>query len=160
RQLTGQVTLVPIKEGAPAQSMTGSFADVAATSAKITTMDPRGRLDVWDATTGKPIGSASGTMQQGVVAMSGDNATIALAGDTSVGTHTLRVVDGKSLQTVRSMQGKTDGITALAVSPSGDRIATGSSLGSFVRWSLASGELESASTPEEHDRTRSVSFDD
>ena len=159
RSVTGEAHVVSLDGARPPILLNGTFADVAASGPRVFTIDMQGTLRAWEVTSGASLGAVTQTLQQGAIAASRDGTTLALAGEVSPDLRRLRVLDGRSFEGLRTLEGKTSGVTAIDVTADGARLATGSSLGAVARWKLTTGELEGLSTPEETSPAESVAFD-
>ncbi|RLB49733.1 MAG: hypothetical protein DRI90_24295, partial [Deltaproteobacteria bacterium] len=156
---TGWVTyLMGTKPGDPVHTIGRPALDVAAQGDRVLLAEMAGPLSLWSLSSGKelPATPYGGRVHRLAVAAGGS--TIALSSSDGRN-HVIRVVRGSDLRPIRTLEGRTTGVTALAFRPDGTELVTGSAIADLTRWDLRTGELLGVTGGEEANPIRSVTFD-
>lgn len=134
------VHVVPLGGGAP-RPLPGAYLDAAVSGDRVLTAAVTGELGVWDLGTGarRAVPATSG-LSAFRVGASADGSTVALA---RLGAPDVRLVDGKSFRPLRTLEGKTRAVVAVATSPGDSELFAAGADGAVARWNLATGELTS-----------------
>ena len=103
---------------------------------RLATASRDGRVRVWDATSGEPLGTMKGRGQMQGVAYSPDGALLAAAS----WDQTVQVWDATSAKQLLTLSGHTSGVNAVTFSPDGKQLATASADNTVKLWDATSGK--------------------
>ena len=164
RSSVGVIQILDSGNPAAPRILPGNFSDFSlAEGGRIWAVQQgTGLVQSFESATGAPSGGPSPLPSRpppDLVAVSGDGATlVTVAGDPLSG-QTIRVEDAATRRAVRTIEGLSADLTAVAASPGGERIVTGSRIGALTRWDAQRGELEGVSRAESAPAL-ALSFDD
>lgn len=144
----GTIDIIHPATGRRERSLPGRYISMSVARDRIWTVDQANRASGWNAATGAELpGFSQGARSILSVAASGDGRTLALASedteknDGGDARQTITVQDTATLHTVRTLAGRSRGLSALSVHPGGKQMAAGYRGGQIDWWDLELGTL-------------------
>lgn len=144
RSTIGEVHRVDLASKKVAATLPGKHLHMALGQGVLWTLEMgSGKVLAWDAATGKPRGTRGQAVANArKIAASGDGSTVAIATSHPTEGFDLLVRDAESGTALQTLRGENSALATLAISPDGQRVASGSQIGVITRWNAKSGKLE------------------
>ncbi len=155
--------LVDLQDATKSRALPGNFDDFAIAAGRVWAVPfGSGRVLSFDLATAKPVGAAAPLPAHPaprLVAISGDGTTLVSIASDAITGQSIRIEDAATRRTLRTIEGLSAVLTAIAVDPRGDHVVTGAMSGAVTRWDAHAGALEGVSPPT-RTPVQSLSFDD
>lgn len=119
----------------------GPVMDAAATADRLWTVAGALELKAWDLKTGKPVSPPEPSRNVERVVASADGSTLVILSKDWLLGRVMHIMDVRTMQTVRTIEGRNASVVAAAFAPDGKQLATRGTDSSLTLWDLGDGRM-------------------